>query len=132
MGFRSDVLKKLEEKKTEKFLSNSLEARIVIRSNYWPTVELLQRYKNDLPFVFGVSQVEIVDETKSGPPNPPPFGRWLIEVQRADGKKCDRCWNYSVHVGENSRYPTVCERCSEAIAEIERDGGEAGAVGAKS
>jgi len=22
-------------------------------------------------------------------------------------------------VGENTRYPTICERCSEAIAEIE-------------
>ena len=42
-----------------------------------------------------------------------------VTVQRAEGKKCDRCWNYSIHVGENSRYPTVCERCSEAIAEIE-------------
>jgi isoleucyl-tRNA synthetase len=42
-----------------------------------------------------------------------------VTVQRADGKKCERCWNYSTHVGENPRYPTICERCSEAIAEIE-------------
>ena len=32
---------------------------------------------------------------------------------------CERCWNYSIHVGENQRYPTICERCSEALAEIE-------------
>jgi len=38
----------------------------------------------------------------------------------ADGKKCERCWNYSTHVSENPRYPTVCERCSEALAEIEK------------
>ena len=42
-----------------------------------------------------------------------------VTVQRADGKKCERCWNYSIHVGDNPRYPTICERCSEAIAEIE-------------
>jgi isoleucyl-tRNA synthetase len=42
-----------------------------------------------------------------------------VTVQRAYGKKCERCWNYSTHVGENPRYPTICERCSEAIAEIE-------------
>jgi isoleucyl-tRNA synthetase len=40
-------------------------------------------------------------------------------VLRADGTKCDRCWNYSTHVGENTRYPTVCERCTEALVEIE-------------
>jgi isoleucyl-tRNA synthetase len=42
-----------------------------------------------------------------------------IKIERADGAKCVRCWNYSKHVGENSRYPTVCERCTEALAEIE-------------
>jgi isoleucyl-tRNA synthetase len=36
----------------------------------------------------------------------------------ADGKKCERCWNYSVHVGEDWRWPTVCERCSAALNEI--------------
>jgi isoleucyl-tRNA synthetase len=44
-----------------------------------------------------------------------------VKIERADGKKCERCWNYSRHVGENTRYPTVCERCSEALAEIESD-----------
>ena len=44
-----------------------------------------------------------------------------VKIERADGKKCERCWNYSTHVGENGRYPTVCERCSEALAEIESD-----------
>jgi isoleucyl-tRNA synthetase len=42
-----------------------------------------------------------------------------IKTEKADGVKCERCWNYSIHVGENKRYPTICERCSEALAEIE-------------
>jgi isoleucyl-tRNA synthetase len=42
-----------------------------------------------------------------------------VQVLRADGKKCERCWNYSIHVGENERYPTVCERCTAALDEIE-------------
>jgi len=42
-----------------------------------------------------------------------------IVIDKADGKKCERCWNYSTRVGENPRYPTVCERCTEALAEIE-------------
>jgi len=44
-----------------------------------------------------------------------------IRVIAAEGVKCERCWNYSTHVGENKRYPTICERCSEALDEIERD-----------
>ena len=29
-----------------------------------------------------------------------------IRVERAHGKKCERCWNYSTHVGESAEYPT--------------------------
>jgi isoleucyl-tRNA synthetase len=48
-------------------------------------------------------------------------------VQRADGAKCERCWNYSTHVGESVDYPTVCERCVKALDEIERQAGVSGA-----
>ena len=40
-------------------------------------------------------------------------------MTRADGAKCERCWNYSTHVGESADYPTVCERCVAALREIE-------------
>jgi isoleucyl-tRNA synthetase len=48
-------------------------------------------------------------------------GSVTVSVAKADGQKCERCWNYSTHVGENKNYPTVCERCSAALREI--DGG---------
>ena len=48
-----------------------------------------------------------------------------VEVSRAAGEKCERCWNYSVRVGESERYPTACERCVEALREIEREEGAA-------
>jgi isoleucyl-tRNA synthetase len=42
-----------------------------------------------------------------------------VEVSKAQGQKCSRCWNYSTHVGEDKEYPTVCERCSAVLDEIE-------------
>ena len=42
-----------------------------------------------------------------------------VEVRKADGAKCDRCWNYSTHVGEDKNYPAVCERCSAVLKELE-------------
>jgi isoleucyl-tRNA synthetase len=39
-------------------------------------------------------------------------------VEKAEGTKCERCWNYSVAVGQSSKYPTVCERCVEALDEM--------------
>lgn len=39
-----------------------------------------------------------------------------VGVVKADGEKCDRCWNYSTHVGVSSEDPTICERCVTALA----------------
>ena len=41
-----------------------------------------------------------------------------VEVKKADGLKCERCWNYSTRVGEDKEYPTVCERCSAVLREL--------------
>jgi isoleucyl-tRNA synthetase len=41
-----------------------------------------------------------------------------VDVKKADGTKCERCWNYSTRVGEDAKYPTVCERCSAVLKEI--------------
>jgi isoleucyl-tRNA synthetase len=38
-----------------------------------------------------------------------------VGIVKADGVKCDRCWNYSVRVGESSEDPTLCERCVPAL-----------------
>jgi isoleucyl-tRNA synthetase len=41
-----------------------------------------------------------------------------LEVGKAAGEKCERCWNYSIHVGEDREYPSVCERCSAVLKEL--------------
>jgi isoleucyl-tRNA synthetase len=70
-----------------------------------------------LPALFIVSQVEVLPfDGPAANENSEPFH---VEVLRADGAKCERCWNYSTHVGENPRYPSICERCTAALAEIE-------------
>ena len=71
-----------------------------------------------LPGLFIVSQVDFFS---AGAPDYKSEAVPSLEVsiQKAEGAKCERCWNYSTHVGENSRYPTICERCSAALTEIE-------------
>jgi isoleucyl-tRNA synthetase len=110
------VLQKLENARAQKSINASLEARIRLRSQ-GPHLAFLRIRERELPALFIVSQVEILPLDSTLPVAA--AGLVQIEVLRADGAKCDRCWNYSTHVGENPRYPTVCERCSEALAEIE-------------
>ena len=78
---------------------------------------MLEQYREELRYVFIVSQVSLtLLEEDAGEDV-------RVRVERAAGEKCERCWNYSVRVGEFARYPTVCERCVEALAEIEAEGG---------
>jgi len=119
---RTSVLLKLEEARNAKQIAGSLEAKVVLASGLPKVQELLKAHLKDLPALFIVSQVEV----QEGPLKEATSGHGLqhpaIVIKKADGKKCERCWNYSTHVGENTRYPTVCERCIEALAEIESDG----------
>ncbi|HKV24841.1 MAG TPA: isoleucine--tRNA ligase [Candidatus Acidoferrum sp.] len=115
-ALRANVLKELERARAEKFINSSLEAKVRIRAS-GKELELLQRHARDLPELFLVSQVETFQAPEAAGGT---LGNNGIEVLRAEGTKCERCWNYSTRVGQFTRYPTVCERCSEALGEIER------------
>jgi isoleucyl-tRNA synthetase len=125
---RGEVLKALETARNEKKLINSgLEAKVLLNADLELKAKLKQHLAQ-LPALFIVSQVELMS-AGTGEFKSDVVPGLEVSVQRADGKKCDRCWNFSTHVGENPRYPTICDRCSEAIAEIES--GDTGAVGVK-
>ena len=114
---RGEVLKALEVARNEKKINSGLEAKVLLSADLELKAKL-KHYLAVLPGLFIVSQVELVTAEK-GDYRSDVVPSLEVTVQRADGKKCERCWNYSTHVGENPRYPTICERCSEAIAEIE-------------
>jgi len=120
---RQEVLKVLEALRSEKKISANLEARVTLRAG-GDRARLLKRYARFLPEFFIVSQVEIEtpdDAATSSVEN----GLAQIQAGKAQGSKCERCWNYSTHVGESADFPTLCERCLAALAEIEREGGSA-------
>ncbi len=115
MGVRDVALKALEIARQEKHIGSSLEAVVTVVAPA-DLVPLLDRYRDDLRFLLIVSGLEV----KSGPGgngNAP----LRVFVEKAPGQKCERCWNYSIHVGESERYPTVCERCLTALEEIESE-----------
>ena len=113
LAVREQVLKALEEARNSKLIGKSLEAQVTISAPE-PVYSVLTRYQEQLRYLFIVSSVTL-EQAASGNG----AGSVKVTVSKADGKKCDRCWNYSTHVGEDSIYPTVCERCSAALKEIE-------------
>jgi isoleucyl-tRNA synthetase len=114
---RDVVLRALEEARTAKLIGSSLEAHARLEAKR-ATFELLESYREELRYLFIVSQVSLtLLEEEAGEDI-------RVTVERAAGQKCERCWNYSALVGTFTRYPTACERCVEALAEIEAEGGD--------
>ena len=129
---RGEVNKVLERARAEKAIGSSLEAKVLL---YVADAELRQKLLSlnpqspnpqipasnnvdELRYLFLTSQVEVLEEPA------------LLEglqfaslsealgagVVKADGEKCDRCWNYSTEVGKSEEHPLLCERCVPALA----------------
>ena len=130
LAVRTEVLRALESARNAKTISGALEAKVVL-SAAQDLAPLLEQYKGWLPGLFIVSQVELAAAAPADAQKSESLPGLSVAVQRADGAKCERCWNYSTHVGENADYPTVCERCVKALTEIE-ESGQAGGQGAAS
>jgi isoleucyl-tRNA synthetase len=108
---RESVLKALEEARNQKLIGANLQAQVTLTA-VDPVFSVLERFKNDLRYFFIVSDVELKKGAGNGDS---PFA---VQVSKAAGAKCERCWNFSTHVGEDKTYPTVCERCSAVLKEI--------------
>jgi isoleucyl-tRNA synthetase len=114
MSVRDEALKALESARQNKEIGANLEAKVKI-SVAEPLYSLLAARVLQLRALLIVSGVSV--ERTAGTNG---TSSVRVEVARADGQKCERCWNYSVHVGENAKFPTICERCTAALNEMEK------------
>jgi isoleucyl-tRNA synthetase len=117
LSVRDEALKALEAARAEKRIGSGLEAQIHLAApdSIYP---VLERYRDQLRYLFIVSDVVLEKSAASNGDT-----GLAITITQAPGQKCERCWNYSIHVGEDPNYPTVCERCSAVLAEIEATAG---------
>ena len=38
-----------------------------------------------------------------------------VEISKARGFKCERCWHYEIEMSNNKEHPNICKRCEKAI-----------------
>jgi isoleucyl-tRNA synthetase len=110
LDVRNQVLISLEAARQSKLIGKGLDARVNLEASE-PTFSLLQRYESSLKELFNVSQIAISHIEHSEQ-------KTVVTTLSAEGTKCARCWNYTTDVGDDSRFPTVCLRCAEALDAI--------------
>jgi isoleucyl-tRNA synthetase len=107
---RETVNAALEEKRKDKTIGNSLGAVITLTAS-GPIASLLERHRAYLPMLFIVSDVRLNAGAADGP------DRVAVEVAKAPGTKCQRCWRYVPRVRTEPDWAGICDRCVEALAE---------------
>jgi isoleucyl-tRNA synthetase len=103
---RAVVTKALEEARKEKVIGLSLDAQVHLHLPE-KVFSFLECYEKDLKSIFIVSSVTL-HQTKDEK-------EVRAIVSRAEGKKCERCWNHDVSVGHHPEHQAICQRCVEAI-----------------
>jgi isoleucyl-tRNA synthetase len=117
---RREVARALELARARKLIGSGLEAAVRISSAPEDLPALLRAKRAVLPTLFIVSRVELT-------PAPSRAGvRYesqdipglVIEVDRAPGEKCERCWTRSEEVGRDADHPTLCGRCVRVVSRL--------------
>ena len=115
-ALRNEVNKALESKRGERFIGNSLEARIILfLPERYRTI--LSEYGDFLPAFFIVSAVEIADNSIDGCYKSEKIEGLEVRIEKASGAKCQRCWNWRETVGKSKDAPEICDRCYKVLFE---------------
>ncbi len=119
LAIRALATRALEVSRQDKLIGNSLEARVELYVNQ-DTYSFLEPMISELPTLFIVSDVKVFTE---GPPSTALIDEEEIPgvavvVKKTLGSKCERCWNFSPKVGEDSQHPSLCPRCAEVYSKI--------------
>lgn len=109
MDVRDDVLKALEVARNEKTIGKSLEAKVTVTQ---PEDLNYDDLNSALEQLFIVSQVDVVDSLDDAPK----YKHIHVDVQHADGARCERCWNYSTDATIVDGDADICPRCQDVLA----------------
>ena len=117
IALRERVLAEIEPLRKDKQIGSSLQAKVILGVTK-AELARLEPHATQLPMLFIVSDVELrpaptdVESHAEGQPR--------IEIARAGGTKCERCWRYVPAVSAEPEWAGLCSRCQDALAEPAR------------
>ncbi|MBI3333804.1 MAG: isoleucine--tRNA ligase [Candidatus Omnitrophica bacterium] len=108
LGLRDQAMKEMEKARQAGEIGDSLEAELQIVVGEGELAGFLKDRSSALEMACIVSSLKVVPASAAGPEP-------QIQVRRASGAKCQRCWMRKPSVGLSPEHPTLCDRCLEAL-----------------
>jgi isoleucyl-tRNA synthetase len=119
---RREVARALESARAQGVIGSGLEASVRISRAPEDLPGLLRGKRALLPTLFIVSRVSMEASAARTAVHyeSQEIPGLVIDVDRAPGRKCERCWMWSERVGDDRTHPTLCDRCVRVIGELAR------------
>jgi isoleucyl-tRNA synthetase len=76
---------------------------------------LLRGAAGALKEILIVSSFDFVDKPAESAYELRELPGFVIGIDKASGRKCERCWRYTTDVGSDESHPAVCKRCAQAL-----------------
>lgn len=114
IAISGDIKKELEEARKKKIIGSSLEAKVLIFCDD-VSLKWIEESKEDIKMILIVSEIEVNHDLGKGKGKGKGLENWKgigVEVQRASGRKCERCWMYGIFENEGQ---VLCKRCIEVL-----------------
>lgn len=103
LSLRQKILKEIEKKRECGLIGSSLEAKVVLGVEK-SDLSFCRQNKEILTEILIVSEV-VVQEG----------GRFNVDVEKAAGQKCVRCWNWREDVILEGEFAQICKKCLDAL-----------------
>jgi isoleucyl-tRNA synthetase len=111
---RDGIMKMLEEERSRGVIGSSLDAAIFAGSPNQTEMSFMAENAALLASILKVSKFEAISGGEDA--SRIPLSSAMIRIEKAGGKKCPRCWNYSESVGQGEGYGDICPRCRDAVS----------------
>jgi isoleucyl-tRNA synthetase len=115
LGLRTQILKKIEIARAAGTVKAPREVKAIVTVKNLENVQLLTSYVSDnqLSGIMSISAIDLIHVEDLN-------DIWTIDIQKVEGKKCERCWIYKKDVGVKANRPDICGRCADAVQEWEK------------
>lgn len=111
---REDVNKALEIKRANKEIGKSLEAKITLYCDE-QNFDFVSENIDDITAACIVSEVEV---SKGEGEFNGEYKGISISVSKVLYEKCERCWIFSITVGQDQEHKTLCSRCADVVKKL--------------
>jgi len=117
------ITRAMETKRGAGIIGSSFDAGINLLTKDQSWYKYLKSFEeSDLIEIFKVSDLKIEknDFFDSALVLDAKFPDLGIEIKKAEGQKCGRCWNYSGSVGKDKEHSSLCGKCLETVTALNR------------